>query len=410
MLDHRLIVVLEESRVSLGRPGLTGSGLTGSGLPASSGRRASLGTVATAEEMKGTKKPEAPEASTSSVLMIAGLGALLGGGLGWALAGKIGAAIGGLGALAATQVFPGKVNELARSLDGGDKAKGAEGSKPGTGAPGTGAPGTGAPGTGTGTPGTGSPVLTPGGLTPGATPPVLSPPAPGDLMAPGFVLGGLPPTAAIVGPPSSPAEVLARDPRPWANPAGVLGSNWVAERKLARFPASQKVVTSFPRPVYHPIVGFSGTPEAPIPVYSEGVLTLEPETLARVLEGLYVIDGITYWVGDPMTLPGTVSGMFSIPFGRPGEPSEGLASSGLPSGAGTGWRSDGAVPSLYLPTQGDLYLIQQAFMPAPDTTDPDREEAMKEIQQLLDGGGLRPLGPASATHMPPVIMNVGSGT
>lgn len=393
MLDHRLIVVLEESRVSLGRPGLTGSGLT------SSLRRASLGTVVTAEEMKGTKKPEAPEASTSSVLMIAGLGALLGGGLGWALAGKIGAAIGGLGALAATQVFPGKVNELARSLDGGDKAKGAEGAEGSK------------PGTGTGTTGTGtSPVLTPGGLTPGATPPVLSPPAPGDLMAPGFVLGGLPPTAAIVGPPSSPAEVLARDPRPWANPAGVLGSNWVAERKLARFPASQKVVTSFPRPVYHPIVGFSGTPEAPIPVYSEGVLTLEPETLARVLEGLYVIDGITYWVGDPMTPPGTVSGMFSIPFGRPGEPSEGFASSGLPSGTGTGWRSDGAVPSLYLPTQGDLYLIQQAFMPAPDTTDPDREEAMKEIQQLLDGGGLRPLGPASATHMPPVIMNVGSGT
>lgn len=373
MLDHRLIVVLEESRISLGRPG----------EPSPLGRRASLGTVVTAGEMKGAKKPEAPEASTSSVLVIAGLGALLGGGLGWALAGKIGAAIGGLGALAATQVFPGKVNELARSLDGGDKAKGAEGSKPGTGAPGT----------GTGTPGTGSPVLTPGGLTPGATPPVLSPPAPGDLMAPGFVLGGLPPTAAVVGPPSSPAEVLARDPRPWANPAGVLGSNWVAERKLARFPASQKVVTSFPRPVYHPIVGFSGTPEAPIPVYSEGVLTLEPETLARVLEGLYVIDGITYWVGDPMTLPGTVSGMFPIP-----------------SGAGTGWRSDGAVPSLYLPTQGDLYLIQQAFMPAPDTTDPDREEAMKEIQQLLDGGGLRPLGPASATHMPPVIMNVGSGT
>jgi len=119
--------------------------------------------------------------------------------------------------------------------------------------------------------------------------------------------------------------------------------------------------------------------------------------LVAVLEGLYSIDGITYWVGDPMTPPGTVSGMFPLPGGS----------------AAVGWSSDGAVPNLYLPTQGDLYLIQQAFLPETASVeagdDPDRAEAVREIQRLLDGGGLRPLGPASATHMPPVLLNVDPG-
>lgn len=210
-----------------------------------------------------------------------------------------------------------------------------------------------------------------------------------------LIATGIPGIATeFAGPPKSPADVLARDPRPTGNPAGVLTSDWPAERRKARFPASQKVSNSLPRPVYRPIIGFSGTADAPVPVYSDEVWSLEPLVVGTVLEGLYSIDGVTYWVGDPATPPGTVSAMF---------PTE---------SSSEGWSSKGAKGNLYLPTQGDLYLIQQAFLPAEGTYDPDRIEAVFEIQQLIDGaGGLRPLGPKNPTdpsdpHMPPVLLNV----
>jgi len=210
-----------------------------------------------------------------------------------------------------------------------------------------------------------------------------------------LIATGIPGIATeFAGPPKSPADVLARDPRPTGNPAGVLTSDWPAERRKARFPASQKVSNSLPRPVYRPIVGFSGTADAPVPVYSDEVWSLEPLVVGTVLEGLYSIDGVTYWVGDPATPPGTVSAPFPL------------------ESSSEGWSSTGAKGNLYLPTQGDLYLIQQAFLPAEGTYDPDRIEAVFEIQQLIDGaGGLRPLGPKNPTdpsdpHMPPVLLNV----
>ena len=210
-----------------------------------------------------------------------------------------------------------------------------------------------------------------------------------------LIATGIPGIATeFAGPPKSPADVIARDPRPTGNPAGVLSSDWPAERRKARFPASQKVSNSLPRPVYRPIIGFSGTADAPVPVYSDEVWSLEPLVVGTVLEGLYSIDGVTYWVGDPATPPGTVSAAFPL------------------ESSSEGWSSTGAKGNLYLPTQGDLYLIQQAFLPAEGTYDPDRIEAVFEIQQLIDGaGGLRPLGPKNPTdpsdpHMPPVLLNV----
>lgn len=213
--------------------------------------------------------------------------------------------------------------------------------------------------------------------------------------APGLSIAGPAAIAAtFTGPPKSPADVIARDPRPTGNPAGVLSSDWPAERLKARFPASQKVSNALPRPTYHPIIGFSGTADAPVPIYSAEAWPLEPLVVGTVLDGLYSIDGVTYWVGDPATPPGTTSGMFPVE-----------STSG-------GWSSTGAKGGLYLPTQGDLYLIQQAFMPKAGETDPDKVEAFREIQELLDGaGGLRPLGPKNPSdpadpHMPPVLLNV----
>jgi hypothetical protein len=215
------------------------------------------------------------------------------------------------------------------------------------------------------------------------------------VMPPGILSiapGTLGTSPEFMPPPRSPAEVLARDPRP-AWKAGVVGSDLVAERRYARFPAAQKVNSVVPRPLYHPIVGFSGTADAPIPIYSEESWPLEPAVTATVLEGLYSIDGVTYWVGDPATPPGTLSGMFPV------------------ESSSAGWSSVGARGGLYLPTQGDLYLIQQALMPTPGVSDPDRAEAFREIQELIEGaGGLRPLGPKSSDpsdpHMPPVLLNV----
>ena len=361
MLDHHLIAVLDSS------------------TPLAP-RRASVGAAATEESLV--------DKLGGRMTVFMALGGLVGGALGWKLGGALGGLVGGGAGLFAGHIAAGDDKKKLPAADGklptddGTKKKLPVGDKPPTG-------------------------KTPPGLGVSTTPPDLG--MPGlptvDLTKP--VWTG--PVSVIA--PGSPAEVLARDPRPWANPAGVWTTNWAAERKVARFPASQKVVSSSPAPLYRAIVGFTGTPEAPIPVYSEAIYTLTPEVVQKVLEGLYSIDGITYWVGDPATPPGTVSSLFPVDTG----------------GSEGGWSSSGAVPGLYLPTQGDLYLIQQAFLPA-EGDDPDRLEAVAEIQRLLDGAGgpdlaspsegspgstkgtgLRPLGPKSATHMPPVLLNAVAG-
>lgn len=103
----------------------------------------------------------------------------------------------------------------------------------------------------------------------------------------------------------SPRDVLAADPR----------RDWTE-----RFPFTASALAGFPE------YRFEGQP---------GVR----DDASAVLGGLYVIDGVTYFVGDPRTIPGSwqVDETAATP---------------------EGWSSDGALPGLYMPTVDDVLALQ----------------------------------------------------
>lgn len=78
-----------------------------------------------------------------------------------------------------------------------------------------------------------------------------------------------------------------------------------------------------------------------------------------LLDGLYVIDGATYFVGDPRTMTGSMMVDYTAD---------------VPEG----WSIDGAIPGLYLPTADELRALQSAVQTA---------DAKVEIDAVLAGLG-----------------------
>jgi hypothetical protein len=126
--------------------------------------------------------------------------------------------------------------------------------------------------------------------------------------------------------PGSPREVLERDRR----------SHW-AERFAATRYATENVA---------PDVRLI---EAPSLYDQAGIL----------LDGVYVIDGVTYFVGDPRTMPGSATIDYAA---------------ALPND----WSLEGALPNVYLPAEDELRTLQSAVMTS---------EAATELEAVLAGMG-----------------------
>jgi hypothetical protein len=143
--------------------------------------------------------------------------------------------------------------------------------------------------------------------------------------------------------PSSPYDVLLRDPRDWAE----------------RFPQTALATQGLP-----PNFWLAGV-LAPYIQYIQGGLHDQAKIL---LDGLYVIDGQTYFVGDPRTMAGSVMIDYAAT---------------LPEG----WNLKGVVPGLYLPTVDELRMLQAVVRDHPQAQAQHGSAASAELEAVLKGMG-----------------------
>lgn len=160
--------------------------------------------------------------------------------------------------------------------------------------------------------------------------------------------GFAPSFARIPSLPSSPSSVFAEDPR----------SDWTE-----RFPYTAAATEGQPS-----IEGLFG---------NVGDLHAQAK---GILEGLYVVGGETYFVGDPRTVAGSMMVDYA---------------SALPEG----WSADGAIEGLYLPTVSDVRMLQEA-LPIPEVSE-ELGEVLAGMQGFQEFHGTAPLPAHSAYPMLP---------
>lgn len=140
--------------------------------------------------------------------------------------------------------------------------------------------------------------------------------------------GGMPPlnNCLMFTPPRSPAEAIARDIRQvWTD----------------RFAATSYATQDLP---------------ADPRLFEASSLHDQAGVL---LDGLYVIDGVTYFVGDPRTMAGSMMVDYTA---------------AVPEA----WSTEGAIPGLYLPTTDELRVLQSAVATG---------DAKAELEAVLAGMG-----------------------